>query len=90
MDTEPQRLDGWVVTYHLDVCFDTDNDRTRYDHVGTLARCNHCNEIIHPARSGDALVGHARTHEADLSLDHSPEAARHTVAVAGKEVIAKA
>jgi hypothetical protein len=89
VNTEPQRLDGWVLTYRVEVCFDTDNNRTRYDYVGALARCGHCNQTIRLTRSADALARHARTHETDLSLDHRTETAGHTVSIAGKEVIAK-
>ena len=62
MAAEPQRPDGWIVTYVVEVVFDTNVSRTRYDHVGTVARCTGCGERI-DASSPAALVRHARSHE---------------------------
>ena len=42
MAAEPQRPDGWVVAYIVEVVFDTNASRTLYDHVGTVARCIGC------------------------------------------------
>jgi hypothetical protein len=64
----PSRRDGWIASFALTVCFDTDNDRTRYDHVGTEVRCSHCAEWLTTWSRAD-LVRHARKHESELSLD---------------------
>ena len=63
MAAEPQRPDGWVVAYLVEVVFDTNASRTRYDHVGTVARCTACGEGLDAASSPAALVHHARRHE---------------------------
>jgi len=63
MAAEPQRPDGWIVTYVVEVVFDTSASRTRYDHVGTVARCTGCGERLDAASSPAALVRHARRHE---------------------------
>ncbi len=78
---EPNRRDGWIVTYSVEVLFDTDNSRTRYDHVGTLARCTCCGERLDLHRSTGELTRHARRHEREVTLDHAAD--RHTVAVSG-------
>ncbi|MGH9095273.1 MAG: hypothetical protein ACRDXE_08945 [Acidimicrobiales bacterium] len=58
------RPDGWIVTYLVEVVFDTDNARTRYDAVGTRACCTSCGEHLDLLGSRAAeLVGHARAHE---------------------------
>ncbi len=62
MAAEPQRPDGWVLTYVVEVVFDTNASRTRYDHVGTVARCTGCGEWL-DAASPTALARHARRHE---------------------------
>jgi hypothetical protein len=76
---ERDRRDGWLVTYSVEVLFDTDNARCRYDHVGTLARCTCCGESFDLHRSTGDLIRHARRHEGQLSVDD--ERAGHTVAV---------
>lgn len=63
MAAEPQRPDGWVVAYIVEVVFDTNASRTRYDYVGTVARCIGCDARLDAASSPDALVHHARRHE---------------------------
>lgn len=63
MAAEHQRPDGWVVTYVVEVVFDTNMSRTRYDHVGTVARCSGCGEQLDTASSPAALARHARRHE---------------------------
>ena len=63
MAAEPQRPQGWIVTYVVEVVFDTNARRTRYDHVGTVARCTGCGERLDAASSPAALVRHARRHE---------------------------
>jgi hypothetical protein len=63
MAAEPQRPDGWIVTYVVEVVFDTNMSRTRYDHVGTVARCTGCGERIDAVSSPTALVRHACLHE---------------------------
>lgn len=63
MAAEHQRPDGWIVTYVVEVVFDTNMSRTRYDHVGTVARCTGCGERLDAASSPAALVRHARLHE---------------------------
>jgi hypothetical protein len=63
MAAEPQRPDGWVVAYIVEVVFDTNASRTRYDHVGTVARCIGCGARQDAASSPAALVHHARRHE---------------------------
>lgn len=68
MAAEPQRPDGWIVTYVVEVVFDTNVSRTRYDHVGTVSRCTGCGERI-DAASPAALVGHARLHEPTCVAD---------------------
>ena len=62
MAAEPQRPDGWVLTYVVEVVFDTNASRTRYDHVGTVASCTGCGEWL-DAASPAALARHARSHE---------------------------
>ena len=62
MAAEPQRPDGWIVTYVVEVVFDTNASRTRYDHVGTVARCTGCGERLNAASSPAAFVRHARRH----------------------------
>ena len=63
MAAEPQRPDGWIVTYVVEVVFDTNASRTGYDHVGTVSRCTGCGERLDVAGSPAALVRHARRHE---------------------------
>jgi hypothetical protein len=63
------RRDGGLVTYRVEVIFDTDNDRVRYDHVGTRASCACCGERLALHGSSDPLVTHARAHERRLSID---------------------
>lgn len=63
------RRDGWLVTYRVEILFDTDNDRTRYDHVGTTASCACCGERLDLHRSAEPLVTHAKAHEQRLSID---------------------
>lgn len=62
MATELQRPDGWIVTYVVEVVFDTNASRTRYDHVGTVARCTACGERLDAASFPAALARHARSH----------------------------
>lgn len=62
MAPEPRRPDGWIVTYVVEVVFDTNVSRTRYDHVGTVSRCTGCGERLDAAGPA-ALVRHARRHE---------------------------
>ncbi len=64
MAAELQRPDGWIVTCVVEVFFDTNVSRTRYDHVGTVSRCTGCGERI-DAASPAALVRHARRHDPD-------------------------
>lgn len=79
----PGRRDGWIVTSKVQVLFDTNNARTRYDQVGTLAQCTCCGEDLNLARStAAAFGGHARTHERRLSMEHPAGAVSHRVAVA--------
>lgn len=63
------RRDGWLVTYRVEIVFDTDNDRTRYDHVGTTASCACCGRRFDLHRSAQPLVTHAKAHEHRLSID---------------------
>ena len=56
------RRDGWLVTYRVEIVFDTDNDRTRYDHVGTTASCACCGECLALPGSSEPLVTHAKAH----------------------------
>ena len=63
MAAERQRPEGWIVAYVVEVFFDTNASRTRYDHVGTVARCTGCGERLDAASSPAALVRHARCHE---------------------------
>jgi hypothetical protein len=63
MAAEPQRPDGWIVTYVVEVVFDTNVSRTRYDHVGTVSRCTGCGERIDAASFPAALLRHARLHD---------------------------
>lgn len=63
------RRDGWLVTYRVEIVFDTDNDRTRYDHVGTTASCACCGERLALHGSSEPLVTHAKAHEQRLSVD---------------------
>ncbi len=88
MAAEPNRRDGWVLTYSVEVLFDTDNARTRYDHVGTVARCTCCGESFLLHRSNGELARHARRHERQCTV--ADGAGGHTVAasatVTGKEV----
>jgi hypothetical protein len=84
---DANRRDGWAVTYQVDVLFDTNNGRTRYDHIGTLARCTCCGERIDLRGSPIALEHHARVHERHLSTqdssgEHPTEAAYTTVTMA--------
>jgi hypothetical protein len=62
------RHDGWIVSFDLTIYFDTDFDRTRYDHVGTEVRCRCCRERLTTWTQAD-LDRHARNHESELSLD---------------------
>lgn len=63
------RRDGWLVTYRVEIVFDTDNDRARYDHVGTTASCACCGERLDLHGSAEPLVTHAKAHEQRLSID---------------------
>lgn len=63
------RRDGWLVTYRVEIVFDTDNDRTRYDHVGTTASCACWGERLDLHGSAEPLVTHAKAHEHRLSVD---------------------
>lgn len=63
------RRDGWLVAYRVEIVFDTDNDRTRYDHVGTTASCACCGERLDLHGSAEPLVAHAKAHEYRLSID---------------------
>jgi hypothetical protein len=67
------RRDGWLVSYRVDVCFDTDRAHTGYDHVGTLARCRCCGEALDLRDRSGALERHARRHERQLSVDDCPD-----------------
>ena len=67
MAAEPQRPDGWIVTYVVEVVFDTNASRTRYDHVGTVSRCTGCGERLDVDSSPAALVRHARRHDPCLA-----------------------
>lgn len=62
MAAEPQRPDGWLITYVVEVVFDTNARRTGYDHVGTVVRCTGCGERL-DGSSPAALARHARRHE---------------------------
>jgi hypothetical protein len=64
---EPDRADSWIVTYHVEVLFDTDTARSRYDHVGTLARCSSCGQHLDLHGAPVVLAQHARSHEQHLS-----------------------
>lgn len=85
-----RRRDGWAVSYQVDVVFDTNLARTRYDHVGTLARCGCCGERL-DGRSADELARHARRHERQLSVDEEDRGHNVSVAgaISGKEVGAR-
>ena len=63
------RRDGWLVTYRVEIVFDTDNDRTLYDHVGTTASCACCGERLDLHGSAELLVTHAKAHEQRLSVN---------------------
>ncbi|MDQ6614295.1 MAG: hypothetical protein M3083_06020 [Actinomycetota bacterium] len=63
------RAQGWVVTYWVEVIFDTDVAGRGYDHVATTARCRHCQQEFNLRRSDDALDRHARTHQGELSIN---------------------
>ena len=63
MAAEAHRPDGWIVTYVVDVLFDTNQSRTGYDHVGTDARCTCCGELVDLHGSPTVLARHARRHE---------------------------
>lgn len=69
MAVEHQRPDGWIVTYVVEIVFDTSRSRTRYDHVGSVARCTGCGERLDAASSPAALVRHARLHEPTCVAD---------------------
>ena len=64
---DPNRRDGWIVAYRVEVVFDTDNARTRYDHVGTVVHCTCCAEQL-AYGSASELARHARRHERELSI----------------------
>ncbi len=66
MAAEPQRPDGWVVTFVVEVVFDTNASRTGYDHVGTVVRCTGCGERL-DASSPAVVARHARRHEPRLA-----------------------
>ena len=68
MAAEQQRPDGWVVSYVVEVVFDTNARRTRYDHVGTVARCTGCGDWLDVGSSPAALARHARRHEPTASV----------------------
>ncbi len=78
MVAEGKRRDGWVLTYSVEVLFDTDIARSRYDHVGTVARCTCCGESFVLHRSARELARHARGHEGQFSV--ADAACGHTVA----------
>jgi hypothetical protein len=78
---DPLRYDGWIVTYAVEIIFDTDATRTHYDHVGTVARCTCCGRRLNRFGSTVELVNHARAHEEALSADPSGGAVSHTFAV---------
>lgn len=84
MAAEHQRPDGWIVTYVVEVVFDTNASRTRYDHVGTVARCTSCDERLDAASSPAALARHARLHEPTCvgdGWDGSPRPCRDAIPV---------
>lgn len=88
---DPRRYDGWVVTYEVEIIFDTDATRTHYDHVGTLARCTWCGHRLNRFGSTTELVNHARAHEEALSTGRSTPGVgsrldRHPGVLNGKEV----
>lgn len=64
--------DGWLVAYRVEIVFDTDGDRTRYDHVGTTASCACCGERVALHGCAEPLVTHAKAHEQVLSTDARP------------------
>lgn len=64
---EPQRPDGWIAAFVVEVVFDTNLARTDYDHVGTDTRCSVCGERLNLDGSLSVLVRHARSHEAQLT-----------------------
>ncbi len=64
MAADPQRPDGWVATFFVEVVFDTNEGRTCYDHVGTVARCTCCGDWLDLSGSPSGLARHARSHEA--------------------------
>ena len=61
------RRDGWVVTYRVEVVFDTDTARSCFDHVATIARCSCCGDSLDLRATATVLARHARSHEAQLS-----------------------
>lgn len=75
MAPEPRRPDGWIVTYVVEVVFDTNVSRTRYDHVGTVSRCTGCGERLDAAGPA-ALVRHARRHEPADGANGRPRSCR--------------
>jgi hypothetical protein len=73
MIADRHRRDGWLVSYTVDVVFDTDRARTRYDHVGALAHCSCCGETLDLRGDFGPLEHHARRHELQLSVDDRPD-----------------
>lgn len=68
-----RRRDGWLVTYKVQVYFDADVQRRRYDYVGTVACCTCCGARL-PIQSMPAnFVLHAQEHEALLSVERAVE-----------------
>ena len=61
------RPDGYLARFHLEIAFDTNNARDRYDHVGTIARCAHCHQELPLHRNVQNLIRHARGHENELT-----------------------
>jgi hypothetical protein len=87
----PCRYDGWLVTYQVEIVFDTDLTRTHYDHVGTSARCTWCGHHLDRFGSTAELVNHARAHEEALCTSRSMPGVgsrrdRHRGILNGKEV----
>lgn len=68
-----RRRDGWVVTYKVQVHFDTDLERRRYDYVGTVVSCGCCDNRLPLQDLAANLVQHAQEHEALLSIDRVVE-----------------
>lgn len=65
----PMRRDGYLVGFVVEVVFDSDLRHSRYDHVGTEARCAVCGVRVRWSRSAETLVEHSRSHERELSVE---------------------